>query len=141
MIIYAESSAVLAWLLGEPAEARIRPVLDDADRIMTSALTGVECARALGRARATRRISAVEELAALQLLDRAEAGWDVVALGDDVLRRARAPFPADPVRTLDALHVATALFLRDAIGPVAILSLDDRLRACVVALGFEALPA
>jgi len=36
------------------------------------------------------RITGVEELAALQLLDRAESLWDVYALTDGVLERARA---------------------------------------------------
>ena len=52
MILYAESSAVLAWLLGEPAGRDVRALLAKADRVVTSALTAVECARALARARA-----------------------------------------------------------------------------------------
>ena len=140
MIVYLESSAVLAWLLGEPAAPQVREALRDADRVVTSSLTGVECARALTRARLMGRISPVEELAALQLLERAERSWDVHALSESVLMRARAPMPADPVRTLDALHVATVTVLRDALGPIAMLTLDDRVRACATGLGFVLLP-
>lgn len=140
MIVYVESSAVLAWLLGESSELGVRRALDDADRVVTSALTGVECARALTRARLQSRISAVEELAALQILQRAESTWDVYALTDAVLLRARSPMPGDPVRTLDALHVATMTALRDSVGPLAVMSLDDRIRACAAALGFVVLP-
>ncbi|WP_373061086.1 type II toxin-antitoxin system VapC family toxin [Gemmatimonas sp.] len=108
--------------------------------VVTSALTGVECARALMRARVLGRITHVEELAALQLLDRAESSWDVYALTDGVLERARATMSVDPVRMLDALHVATASALRDAVGPVAVLSLDERVRSCARALGFVVVP-
>ncbi len=92
------------------------------------------------RARVLGRITHVEELAALQLLDRAESSWDVYALTDGVLERARATMSVDPVRMLDALHVATASALRDAVGPVAVLSLDERVRSCARALGFVVVP-
>ncbi len=54
--------------------------------------------------------------------------------------RARSPMPGDPVRTLDALHVATMTALRDGVGPLAVLSLDERVRAGAMALGFVVLP-
>ena len=50
MIVYAESSAVLAWLLGESNEPLVRDALDGADRVVTSSLTALECARGLTRA-------------------------------------------------------------------------------------------
>ena len=109
MILYAESSAVLAWLLNEPGAPAVLQQLRAAERVCTSSLTGVECARALTRALQMGRLSRVEELAASQLLATAEAGWDLFAMTDAVLVRARAPLPNDPVRTLDALHLATAL--------------------------------
>ena len=62
------------------------------------------------------------------------------AITDSVLLRARSPMPGDPVRTLDALHVATMTVLRESVGPLAVLSLDDRVRACAMALGFVVLP-
>lgn len=141
MIVYAESSAVLAWLLGEPTQALVRRALADADRVVASSLTGVECARGLARARATRRLRATEELAALRLLDVAEIGWDVHDLSERVLRRARAAFPVEPVRTLDALHLATATLFQEALGPLSILSFDDRVRANAGKLGLDLIPA
>ena len=43
-----------------------------------------------------------------------------------VLARALEPFPA-PVRTLDALHLASLDFLRTQGVPVALASYDDRM--------------
>ncbi len=137
MILYVESSAVLAWLLNEPGAPAVLQQLRAAERVCTSVLTGVECARALTRARQMGRLSRVEELAASQLLATAEAGWDLFAMTDAVLVRARAPLPNDPVRTLDALHLATALVLREHVGAVTILSLDDRIRVSAAALDFD----
>lgn len=107
---------------------------------MTSSLTAVECARALIGARMTRRITPDEELAALALLENAERSWDVLALGDDILRRASAALAADPVRTLDAMHICSAQHLREAIGPIMMLSLDARVRACAAQHGFVVVP-
>lgn len=141
MILYVESSAVLAWLLNEPGAPAVLQQLRAAERVCTSVLTGVECARALTRARQMGRVSRVEELAAIQLLHSAEVGWDRFAMTDAVLTRARAPYPNDPVRTLDALHLATALVLREHVGAVTILSLDDRIRASAAAQDFDVVPS
>ena len=141
MIIYVESSAILAWLLGEPTGEFVRKTLGGARRVVTSALTGVECARALLRARVLGRISATQELATLQLLAVAESQWDVHALSERVLARARASLPGDPVRTLDALHVATAMIIGEQLGSVSVLSFDLRVRECLQRLGLPVLPA
>ncbi len=137
MIVYAESSAVLAWILGEPTAASVRKALTGAERVVTSALTATECGRALARGRREGRLSGAEHLAALRLLDVAERNWDVHALSDRVLARTRREFPVEPVRTLDGLHLATALLVREALGQLAILTFDDRIRANAEALGLD----
>jgi hypothetical protein len=53
-----------------------------------------------------------------------------------VLSRALEPFPA-PVRTLDALHLASAVFLRAQGQQVAVASYDDRLLTAARQLGFQ----
>jgi predicted nucleic acid-binding protein len=140
MILYAESSAVLAWLLGEPGQDRVLKHLETADRVATSTITAVECSRALARARHDRRITSVEERAALHLLDEALASWHILDLADEVVTRARAPLPAEPVRSLDAIHIASAWMMYSAAGELTALSLDERVRANVRALGMTVAP-
>lgn len=140
MIAYAESSAVLAWLLGEPDGAQVREILRDATRVVTSALTGVESARALGRGAATGRLTSADELAALRLLDTAERSWTLLDLTDRVLNRSRVRFPNEPVRTLDALHLATAVLFQEALGDVTMVSLDERVRSNARGLGLGVEP-
>jgi uncharacterized protein with PIN domain len=140
VILYAESSAVLAWLLGEPGQERVIAQLAAADRVTTSAITVVECARALARARHDGRITPVEERAALHLLDEAFDSWHVLEVSEDVIGRARAAFPAEPVRSLDAIHIASAWTVMSAAGEVTTLSLDDRVRANARALGMKVVP-
>lgn len=135
MIVYAESSAVLGWLLGEPEEAAIRRTLDQADQVVTSALTSTECGRALIRGAVTGRLSQTDELVALHLLDQAVGGWTTLDVSEPVLDRARGRFPLEPVRTLDAIHLATAEMFHDALGGLTLLSLDGRVRENARGLG------
>jgi uncharacterized protein len=140
MILYAESSAVLSWLLDEPTQGRVIEELSAADRVATSVITVLECSRALARARHDGRISAVEERAALHVLDEAFASWDVLDVSEDVIERASAAFPAEPVRSLDAVHLASAWTLFEAAGEVTTLSLDDRVRSNARAMGMRVVP-
>ena len=140
MIAYAESSAVLSWLLGEPEEPAVRRILGRAERVVASTLTAVECARTLARGAGTGRLEATHELAALRLLDEAAASWVTLEMTAPVLDRAREPFPAEPVRTLDALHLATAALLQGSLGTLTMVSLDDRIRRNARALGLRVAP-
>jgi hypothetical protein len=74
--------------------------------------------------------------------DRARARLDRVNLLDlshGALQRALEPFPA-PLRTLDALHLATMDFLRRNDEPVELASYDTRLIDAARALGFPLAP-
>jgi len=139
--VYAESSAVLSWLLGEPEGGSVRDAIAGADIVVTSELTLVECDRVLIRSTV---LNALEEGDAAQCraaLNEAASQWTLLRLGDEVLERARRPLPREPIRTLDALHLASALAGRRAIRGLEFLSLDDRLRGAARELGFRILPA
>ncbi len=140
MILYVESSAILAWLLGEPSATVAMRELRAADSIVTSSLTALECARGLSRAKALGRITNAGELAALRLLDEAEASWDVHDLSERVIARARGSFQSEPVRTLDALHLATALIFKEALGELCILTFDQRILDNALAMGIAVRP-
>ena len=140
MKIYAESSAVLAWLLGEEAAPRVRDILRKAELVIASDLTLLECDRVLIRALA---LGEIEEAAAADRrahLNAAAAHWHVLSLSTDIVDRARRPFPAEPIRTLDAMHLASALMARSGAAGVEILSLDDRVRRAGEQLGFHLQP-
>lgn len=64
----------------------------------------------------------------------------MVSLDDPVLDRASGPFAGPIIRTLDALHVASALELARAFGSIEPISLDERVRACAVASGLTVTP-
>lgn len=72
----------------------------------------------------------------MQALRRFERRCYVVAITDAVLARVRRPFPVEPIRTLDAVHLATAELLGEPPPLMTIVSRDDRVRDNAVALGY-----
>ena len=63
----------------------------------------------------------------------------IIPLTDEALDRARQPFPI-PLRTLDALHLASASFLRAQGEFVSIATYDQHLAAAARSLGFALEP-
>jgi predicted nucleic acid-binding protein len=139
--VYAESSAVLRWLLDEAHAEEIHDLLRGATKVVCSRLTLVETRRVIRRAVAGQLLGEVAGTGILEVLARAAAGWAVLEVFRDVAERAEGAFPIEPVRTLDALHLASALLLRQALPDLRLLSSDDRVRANGRRLGFEVLPA
>ena len=132
-IRYIESSALVAALLEHDAEAlksfRARA------RQVTSALTLAEAGRAIVRARVGERLSADAERAAVRALRRFERRCYIVAVTDDVLARVRRPFSVEPVRTLDAVHIATVESLGEPPQLMSVVTRDYRVRENAKALG------
>lgn len=141
MVLYAESSAVLAWLLDEPRALEAIRALEGATSVVTSELTRIECSRAIHRAASQGALDARQVASLLRHLDVATSQWDRMELRDRVADRASAPFPAEPVRALDAIHLASALVARDAWKDLMILTFDERVRRNAEALGFAVAPA
>ena len=140
MSIYAESSAVLAWLLGEHSGRGTKQALGDADLVVTSDLTLIECDRVLGRAAALGERSHADAARRRATLGAASEHWVVLAIDSDVVTRSRQAFPCEPVRSLDAIHLSTALVARNLVTELQVLSLDERIRDNAVALGFDIAP-
>lgn len=123
-MIYLDTSVVLARLF---AEDRLPPDALWSQPLVSSRLLEFEVFnRVNGRGLAS---SHGED--ARQLIGRVS----LLELAPQVLQRALAPFPA-PVRTLDALHLATMDFLRSHGQTLELASYDQRLAAAAQALGF-----
>jgi predicted nucleic acid-binding protein len=139
-MLYAESSAVLAWLLGQAHGEAVAEALASSRGVIASDLTLVECERVLIRAWSTGLISEAERVDQSAALARVAAHWTRLRVDEEVVERARRPFPIEPVRTLDALHLACALVARSVSPDLRLLTLDQRVRENGVRLGFAAVP-
>ncbi len=123
MVIYLDSSVALATVF---RESRAPPATFWDHRLTSSRLLEYELrvrVNALGHgvslgAEVTRTLGRIE--------------W--VELTQEVLARALEPFPL-PLRTLDALHLASAEHLRRQHRDVVLATFDDRLADAARALG------
>ncbi len=104
-------------------------------------MTFVETRRVIRRAMAEALLDEVSAAMVLETFARAGARRGILELSRDVAERAEGSFPVEPVRSLDALHLASALLLRQALPDLRIVSTDDRVRSNGRQLGFEVLPA
>jgi predicted nucleic acid-binding protein len=131
---YIESSALVAALLERDVAARAS--IRAQGKRVTSALTVAEAARAILRGRATGRLSEADERDATRGLQVFARRCDLVSVTDAVLARVGRPFPLEPIRTLDALHLATAEELAEPPALVTIVTRDARVRDNARALGY-----
>jgi predicted nucleic acid-binding protein len=138
--LYAESSAVLAWLLDEEPGASVRESLAAAQTVVASDLTLVECDRVLHRAATLGELTEADAADRRAYLASVAAHWTLLRIGPEVVERARQPFPGEPIRALDAIHLASLLVARSALAGLALLSLDARVRGAARRLGIELRP-
>lgn len=116
-MIYVDTSVLLAELL---AEDRTPPASLWTQTLVSSRLVEYEVwtrlhARDLGRSHGEQASRVIGRLALLEL-------------APPVLARAIEPFPV-PVRTLDALHLASAEFLRSQGLKLRLATYDERMAA------------
>ncbi|HSH74144.1 MAG TPA: type II toxin-antitoxin system VapC family toxin [Longimicrobiales bacterium] len=139
-MLYAESSAILAWLLGEPGGPAVAEALRSSAGVIASDLTLVECERVLIRAWSAGLLNEAERVDQSAALARAASHWTRLRMDEVVVERARRPFPVEPIRALDALHLASALVARSVAPGLGLLTLDQRIRENGERLGFATAP-
>lgn len=123
-MIYLDSSVLLARLF---AEDRSPPDALWSQLLLASRLLEFEVFNRLH----ARRAAASHGDDARRLVDRV----NLVEMSPPVLGRALLPFAA-PVRTLDALHLATMVFLRGQGLELALATYDQRMAAAAIGEGF-----
>jgi len=138
--LYVESSAALSWLLSEDHAEEVRQTIASAEIVISSELTLIECDRALVRGVALAVMTEAAAADLRRLLAQAAEHWDLLRLDQEIIERARRPFPREPIRTLDAIHLASAIIARSLVPGIGLLSLDQKIRECAQDLGFEVLP-
>ena len=100
---YVDSSALLKLAVREPETAALEDDLAGRDGLVVSRLAFVECRRAAQRASHRRVLETVDQiLDAIYLIEVTPAVLDAAAAADPAL-----------LRSLDAIHLATALSVGD----------------------------
>lgn len=122
-MVYLDSSALVKLVVSEPESTALRLYLVDHRERVSNALAHVEVCRAV------RRKGASE--AALRRAEHVLARIGLVALDEPLLRAAAALSPTG-LRSLDAVHLATALSLD---GLDAVVTYDRRFDAAASEAG------
>jgi predicted nucleic acid-binding protein len=132
---YVESSVLLRLILAEPEPLASWGLITDP---ITSELTRIECLRTLDRSRfqgrITERTLARARGSVLQILEE----FTIVELDERIKSRAADPFPT-LVRTLDAIHLATAIVIRGPGHGLAFATHDRELGVAAESFGFDLL--
>lgn len=133
--LYLESSAVVAAILESDDIAMT--LIRQSSTAAASALTFAESRRVFVRALASGRLSDTRAMEVEEELQRIETGCTLLEISDDILARVGRRFPVEPVRTLDAIHLASAEILDDPTAPVTVLTRDRRIRENAELLGMR----
>ncbi len=120
-IAYVDSSALTKLVLDEPESAAMRRWYVEAEQVLCSRIGIIETRRAVARGRYEPGH-----------LDVIMASLQIVELEPGIARQAASVGPAT-LRTLDAIHLATAVALRSEVG--AFVTYDDRLAEAARAAG------
>lgn len=136
---YIDTSVLLKRYVKESGTPQARRLLRRY-RVVSSAIAPVEAASALWRRKTGGDVTDANFAAIRARLARDRGHWELVELTGDVLARAEQVVEQVGVRTLDAIHLASALILSTAAGadqPVAFVTADARQRDAAGALGLQ----
>lgn len=124
----------------ESSGPEVGRILSRASVRATSELTRLEAMRGFLRAQTAGVLDADGRSGVARLFLEQTADWTWLELSSPILARAEERFPLEPIRSLDALHLASALELSPDASRLTVLSLDHRVRENATALGFPVLP-
>jgi len=134
VIAYVDSSVVSRVVMRQPNRL---VGLETSTQRLTSLLTQLECLQAIDKARLDEGLDQDEILARRLVLFQQLRRMSKIAVARSVLDRAGSSFPL-PVKTLDAIHLATALQLRERRYHELVFATHDRQQGrAAAALGFE----
>jgi len=132
--LYLDTSAVLRAILENGTTPEIEARIAVAPALITSRLSLVESSRALHRLRQLGQVSEAKLADAQREISAVWARCEVWELTPSVCERARHVAPAKPLRTLDALHLATFVLAREKIEGLELVTVDERLQAALAAV-------
>lgn len=125
--LYIETSAVLRATVETGTTPDVEEKIRGARMLHTSRLSLVESKRAFHRLRLAGTIPVASLADAEREVESLWSRCQVWELTPAICEAARHVAPGKPLRTLDALHLATFLAVRQAIEGIVMLTVDGRL--------------
>ena len=129
--LYLDSSAVLRAVLESGVSPEVERLIVGASLLLTSRLSLVESARVLLRLRREESLGEARLADAEREIESLWSRCEIFELSAAVCELARLVAPTQPLRALDALHVATFVLARRRLGDLELLTADERMRRAV----------
>ena len=126
-VLYLETSALLSWLFDEPHAQSVIDAVNGADLIVTSELIRIETSRAIKRVHREGLLTQKECRTLQDLFGEIAEGWFRMTIDESIIAAASEEFPVEPVRSLDAIHLATALECKKLYPDLKMLTFDERI--------------
>jgi predicted nucleic acid-binding protein len=104
---YFDTSAIVKRYVEEPGSLEIRRLLRTR-RVVSSILLRLEVLSALRRRRDEAVLSGRAFMRLLRRVEADDASWQLVPMSDEIVATARSRVLQQSVRTLDAIHLASA---------------------------------
>ncbi len=112
---YFDTSALVKRYVREPGSQKLRGLLRRY-KVISSAVMPVEAQSAFRRRQVSGDLTAQDLQAILGQFQKDRAYWDLVEVTPEVLANAEDLVRRTPLRTLDAIHVASVLTIERAAG-------------------------
>ncbi|MEX1262515.1 MAG: type II toxin-antitoxin system VapC family toxin [Actinomycetota bacterium] len=133
MNVYVDSSVLLRVVLGERGRLKIWPKIS---AVVASELITLECLRTIDRARIHLGLADQEVADRRAALMETLETFNLVPVAPPVLERAAEPFPT-MLGSLDSIHLASALLVRDRFEDLSFATHDQVLAIAARAVGFR----
>ncbi len=125
---YLDTSALIKRFVAEKGTQVVSALVTGTEPVATAKIAYAEVYAGLTRRRRSGDLSSGQYV---RICREFEGDWPAylhVDLRDDILRLARDLIQRHPLRGFDAVHLASALSLREALGePIRFAAADDRL--------------
>lgn len=140
---YFDTSALVKQYLQEAGSKMVLELLKTGDKVYTASLTYAETHAAFSRRTREGRLTRETTRRLALRFDRDWESYDVVIMSTDVLRLTRQMLYRHPLRSADAIHLASALLLARTTPMVrwAFVCADGRLCGAAEAEGFQSIYA
>ncbi len=126
-----------ALILVTDRGSRVINTINRHETIVSSASLIVETGRALVRAETEGIIDAGEHQRLKGLFAEHSISWVYLEINSSVRNRATQPFPVEPVRSLDAIHLSTAIEFIQIYPDLVVFSFDKRVVDNIAPLGLN----
>jgi hypothetical protein len=144
MVRYFDSSIMLAGILDQAPQGLLASLWDPVEIRLSSVLSKIECVIGVRRAGTLQKLPPDDPwcLERIRLLETYLEELDCKRIDDDILEIVRKNTQLSNCRSLDAIHIATALFFKTYQDePIQVVTLDSRMGETASRAGFVVLPS